>query len=296
MPRRTWDQWQRRIAFSTNAYKRTSAEQAVTSIASLGYAGCELMADQPHFTPAEMSSRDVMRLAEHVEDNGLLVSNVNAFTGFFAAEDGRPTGDTYHPTWLDADPDRRERRVRHTLSCLRLAAAVGTSTISLQPGGPLVGTGLSREAAGSRFAKGVRRCLPTARELGITITIEPEPGLFLETTDEYRDWKREHFEDDPLVSMNFDVGHAFCVGEDPAIVARDLAGEYAHVHLEDIAATRVHQHLAPGEGAIDFRALFDAFDDVGYVGWVTVELYPFLNDAEGAARRAMTYLRKCLGG
>jgi sugar phosphate isomerase/epimerase len=95
--------------------------------------------------------------------------------------------------------------------------------------------------------------------------------------------------------MNYDVGHAFCVGEDPAAVARDLAGRYAHVHIEDIAATRVHQHLGLGDGAIDFARLFAAFDEVGYVGWVTVELYPFLDDAAGSAERAMRYLQKLLG-
>ena len=298
---RTWPQRRRRLAFSTNAFKQTSCAAAIDAIADVGYAGVELMADQPHFTPSQMTTSEVADLSDQVADRELTVSNVNAFTGFFAAEEpgyphGRPTGDTYHPTWLDPDADRRDVRVQHTLSSIRLAAAVGAATVSLQPGGPTIGTSLSRPAAGRRFAEGVRRCLPTARELGVTLAIEPEPGLFLQTTLEYADWKDEHFADEPLVSMNFDVGHAFCVGEDPATIAREMAGQYAHVHLEDIAASRVHQHLVPGEGAIDFAALFAALDEVGYVGWVTVELYPFLNDAAGVAQRAFAHLRGLLGG
>jgi sugar phosphate isomerase/epimerase len=73
-----------------------------------------------------------------------------------------------------------------------------------------------------------------------------------------------------------------------------MAGEYAHIHLEDIAGTRVHQHLVPGEGAIDFAALFAALAEVGYDGWVTVELYPFLDDARGVAERAMAHLQQIL--
>ena len=282
-----------RLAFSTNAFKKTTLAAAVSSIADLGYAGCEIMADQPHFTPNDLTTEEVDEMQDRLEARGLAVSNVNAFTGFFAATDA-PTGDTYHPTWIEPDAAARGVRVAHTLSCLRLAAALKARTVSLQPGGPTIGLGVGREEAGRRFAEGIRAVLPTARELEITLAVEPEPGLFLQTTEEYRQWKERWFAGEERVRMNFDVGHAFCVGEDPADVARQMAGEYAHVHLEDIAANRIHQHLAPGEGAIDFPALFAALDAGGYDGWVTVELYPFLDDAAGAARRAMDYLSPLL--
>jgi sugar phosphate isomerase/epimerase len=282
-----------RLAFSTNAFKRSSLSEATRVIAETGYAGCELMADHPHMTPAAMTQSQVQAMADNISAAGLRVSNVNAFTGFFAAGD-EPSGDTYHPTWIEENEAARQTRIAHTCACIRLAVALGAKTVSLQPGGPLIGTNLGRDAAGVRFADGIRELLPVAREARVTLAVEPEPGLFLQTTAEYRQWKQEFFADEPLVKMNFDVGHAFCVGEDPAVVASEMAGEYAHIHLEDIAASRVHQHLAPGEGAIDFRALFSALDEVDYGGWITVELYPFLDDAAGAARRAMKHLRTLL--
>ena len=290
-----WETFHRRIAFSTNAFKKTTLEDAVATIGRLGYAGCEIMADQPHFTPSELSSNDALNMQQLLEDQNLVCSNVNAFTGFFAATHD-PTGDTYHPTWITPDDEAQQVRIGHTLSCIRLATVVGAKTVSLQPGGPTIGTGQTREQAEKRFADGVKKVLPTARELGITLAVEPEPGLLLQTTGEYMAWKRTYFPTEPAVSMNFDVGHAFCVMEDPAEVARTLAGEYAHVHLEDIAASRVHSHLVPGEGAIDFVALFEALLEVKYKGWVTIELYPFMTDAAGVAEGAIAYLRKLLGG
>ena len=292
---------QERLAFSTNAFKKSSLEQALHTIASLGYVGCEIMADQPHMTPLALSNDEMQALAQSLNALGLRASNVNAFTGFFAAAGDSPAGvqpprgDTYHPTWIEDDKGAREVRIAHTSACIRMAAAAGAKTLSLQPGGPLIGTGLSREQAGERFAEGISAILPPAREAGITLAIEPEPGLLLQTTGEYRQWKQEFFPNEALVKINFDVGHAFCVGEDPAAVAREMAGEYAHIHLEDIADTRVHQHLVPGEGAIDFRALFRALNEVGYDGWITVELYPFLDDAAGVAKKAMKYLRRLVG-
>src|SRR5207247_9065501 len=86
---------------------------------------------------------------------GLAVSNVNAFTLF-------ATGDTYHPTWIEDDERLRDVRIAHTLACIELAHEIGSKTISLQPGGPLIGTSITRKIAGERFADGLNRLLPIA--------------------------------------------------------------------------------------------------------------------------------------
>ena len=41
---------------------------------------------------------------------------------------------------------------------------------------------------------------------------------------------------------------------------------------------------------MDFRSILAALREVGYGGWVTVELYPYQEDPAGAARRAMEFL------
>jgi sugar phosphate isomerase/epimerase len=47
----------------------------------------------------------------------------------------------------------------------------------------------------------------------------------------------------------------------------------------------------PGEGAIDFRATLEAIRDIGYKGWVTIELYPYVDDPDPAARTALDRVR-----
>jgi sugar phosphate isomerase/epimerase len=91
----------------------------------------------------------------------------------------------------------------------------------------------------------------------------------------------------PAVGLNFDIGHFYCVGDEPAPTVHRLAPYIRHFHLEDIAATRVHHHLIPGEGAIDFAATFQAIQQIGYQGWVTIELYPYVDDPDLAARTAL---------
>jgi sugar phosphate isomerase/epimerase len=275
------------LAFSSNAFKKNTLEEAVEAIARVGYRGVELMADVPHALPADMPAERIAKLKSRLDALGLTVSNVNAFTLFAC-------GDTYHPTWIEDDPGKRQTRIDHTLKTISLAREFGAKTISLQPGGPLIGTTISRELAAERFAEGLRQVVPAAKAAGIILAIEPEPGLFIENSGEYIEFKNRYFRDEPTVRMNCDIGHLFCVGDDPAEVIRGLPQQIAHVHLEDIGANRVHQHLTPGKGAIDFPKIFQALADIDYKGRVTVELYPYETTAAGVAKAAWDHLRPML--
>src|SRR5580658_446448 len=269
-----------RLAFSTNAFKKTGLGEAIEAIAAAGYQGAELMADIPHAYPPSFDSNLRVAVKKRLDKLGLGVSNINAFTLF--AE-----GDTYHPSWIEDDDRKRDFRVEHTMNCIELAAEMQCATVSIEPGGPMIGTTLDRTKAGERFANGLQRLLPTAQRHNVTLCIEPEPGLFIESAAEYMEFKSQHFKDEPTVRMNCDIGHLFCVGEDPAAIIRSMPQEVAHVHLEDIGKNRVHQHLAPGKGAIDFPGVFAALREIEYRGWVTVELYPYETTAANVAREAI---------
>ena len=129
------------LAFSTNAFKKNTLEEAIEAIARIGYGGVELMADVPHALPRDMDQQRIARVRERLKQLGLTVSNVNAFTLFAC-------GDTYHPTWIEDDESKRRTRIEHTLKTIELAKQFEARTISLQPGGPLIGTSI-RDAASS---------------------------------------------------------------------------------------------------------------------------------------------------
>lgn len=273
------------LAFSANAFKADTLDEALSCIAHAGYSGVELMADAPHLVPLDLQPADLRALAARIGDAGLRVSNVNAFTGF-------ARGNTYDPTWISDEPAERQWRIDHTRAAIALAHAVGAPTISLQPGGPV--ERVDRSVALQRFADGLRDVLPAAAEAGVILGVEPEPGLAIESLAEWNAFLADHSLEHPALGMNCDLGHHFCVGEDPAGVLLEAARQICHVHLEDINADRVHQHLIPGDGAMDFPAIAAALAQSNYAGWVTVELYPYVSTAAQTAQTARERIYPCL--
>jgi sugar phosphate isomerase/epimerase len=94
----------------------------------------------------------------------------------------------------------------------------------------------------------------------------------------------------PALGLNFDIGHAYCVAEDPAEWVPAMKAHTKHYHFEDIAATRVHHHLVPGEGAIDFGGVLRAIAAHTPDLWITVELYPYRDRPDEAAAAARGHL------
>jgi sugar phosphate isomerase/epimerase len=178
-------------------------------------------------------------------------------------------------------------RIDHTRRALSLCAELGAPHITTEPGGPLA-PGQSRQQAIDLFVEVLKPLAEHAHKVGVLLLIEPEPGLLIETTDQYLEVAQRL--NAPSIGLNFDVGHAYCMSEDLPRAILALASQIRHFHFEDIAATRVHHHLVPGTGAIDFSEAIGAIRKIGYDGWLTVELYPFVDDPDAAARRAREVL------
>jgi len=147
---------------------------------------------------------------------------------------------------------------------------------------------MTRDYAMDVFVDGLGEALVHAERENVLLLVEPEPGLLVENADQFL--RLAERVDSPAFGLNFDVGHFYCVGDPLPDTIKRLATFTRHYHLEDIAATRVHEHLVPGDGAIDFRRVLDAVYETGYDGWLTVELYPYLDDPDAAGRAARDYL------
>jgi sugar phosphate isomerase/epimerase len=269
------------IGYSTNAFVKFSLPEALQKIAGLGFRGVEIMCDKPHLYPPDYGDEYLSRLKSLIEEYGLKITNLNSFTLF-------AVGDTYLPSWIEPERERREVRIQHTLQCLKLADFLGCRNISVPPGGPL--GDLDREKAVSLFQRGLEQVAPVAEELDVKVLVEPEPDLLLENTTEFKSFIKDV--KSAAIGLNFDIGHFFCAGEDPSAAFEELFEWIGHVHLEDIAETRLHHHLILGEGAIEFEQVFKTIIELGYTGDISLELYPYVDTPEEAGRESLDYLRK----
>lgn len=271
------------LGYSTNAFVKFALYEAVKKIGHLGFRGVEIMCDRPHLYPPDFGEENLTRLKTLIHDQGLKVTNLNSFTLF-------AVGDTYLPSWIETQEERRKIRIQHTLECLKVANFLGCKNISVPPGGPM--GEVSRKKAMTLFHRGLERVAPLAQELDIMILVEPEPDLLMENT---RDFK-EFIVDvrSPAIGVNFDIGHFFCAGEDPRVSFEQLFEWIGHVHLEDIASNREHNHLILGHGAIQFPEIFETMLRLEYQGDVSLELYPYVDTPEEAGRESLEYLRSLL--
>ena len=210
------------------------------------------MADVPHAWPAYLLPEQKQAIRDALAANSLAISNINAFM-MHAVND--PRQKYWHPSWIEPDPHYRQIRIDHTKRALTLAKELGAPCITTEPGGP-VEPGASWRRRLKLFVEMLKPVVEHAEKEGVLLLVEPEPDLLIETADQFQEFMR-HI-DSPAVGLNFDIGHSYCVSDDPAATLRRLAKYIRHVHLEDIAATRVHHHLIPGEGAIDFAATLRA--------------------------------------
>jgi sugar phosphate isomerase/epimerase len=268
------------FGYSTNAFKKFTLIDSIEKIARLGFKGVEIMGDRPHLYPPDFDESQLENLNQILVKNNLTVTNLNSFTLF-------AVGDTYLPSWIEPEKERRDIRIRHTLESLQIAKKLGCGNISIPPGGPLAGS--PRKQAMKMFHQGLEQVVAKAESLGVMVLVEPEPDLMIETTAQFKEFIKDV--KSKAIGINFDIGHFFCAGEDPRQAFEELFQWVGHVHIEDIAPSREHNHLIVGQGAIGFKAIFETMVRLGYRGHISLELYPYLDTPEEAGRESLAYLR-----
>jgi sugar phosphate isomerase/epimerase len=272
------------LSFSSNAFKKFSLENAIREISKIGYKGVEILCDIPHAYPPQFSEEQAKKIKNLISDLNIGISNLNAFTLY-------AIGNVYHPSWIEADNKLREIRVKHTVDCIYLARKLGAKNLSTEPGGPInrQKTALESSTLLKIFADGLKKVKQIAEENSVKILVEPEPSLLIENSQQFIQLMKITCSD--YIKLNFDIGHFYCVKEDPSETILKLIDYIEHFHLSDISSNRVHYHLIPGIGSIDFEKIFDTIKKIGYKGFVTVELYPYQNNPIEVAKQAYNFLK-----
>jgi sugar phosphate isomerase/epimerase len=273
------------LGYNTNGMAQHELLDAVTLLAEIGYRSVAITVDHTALPPyGRDGRRQIARLRRLLERLGLR-SVIETGARFLL--DPRQK---HEPTLVSPDPQQRRRRIEFYQYALDCAAELGSDCVSLWSGA--VRDAVPPAQAIERLSEGLQQVLQYAAAQGMAVGLEPEPGMLIASTGDYRELLGRMAADN--LRLTLDVGHLHCQGELPIdAVIRRWAPRLVNVHLEDMRAG-VHQHLMFGEGEIDFPPVLKALVEVGYRGGVHVELSRHSHEAPDAARRAMEFLNRIM--
>jgi D-psicose/D-tagatose/L-ribulose 3-epimerase len=267
-----------RFAYNTNGCANHRLDDALALIAESGYDGVALTLDIHHLDPFAADFPGQRRaVAARLRQLGL---GCVVETGARFLLDPRAK---HEPTLISPEAEGRARRVEFLTRALEVAAETGADAMSFWAGVPRPGV----EAAEARdwLRRGVEQVARRAERLGTVAALEPEPGMLVETVDDWRGL------DVPGLRLALDTGHCLVTGERaPDAAVREFASEIATVSIEDMRRG-VHVHLPFGEGDMPIPAVLAALRDVGFARLVCVELSRESHRADTMVPQALSYLR-----
>jgi L-ribulose-5-phosphate 3-epimerase len=272
-----------RLGYNTNGFASHRIADVMAILADIGYQSVALTLDHNILDPPERSA--VGRCVELIRP--LIARHGLALTIETGARFILDPVRKHQPTLLSAAPAHRETRLEFLRAAIDVAAALSAESVSLWSGAPDDNAG--SEELMSRLAQGLGTLLDYAHDRKVHLSFEPEPGMFIDTMDNFDELYRRV--DHPLLGLTLDVGHIHCLGDgDVGEHVRRYRDILLNVHIEDMRRG-VHEHLMFGEGEIDFAEVFAALRAIDYAGPVHVELPRHSHDAVEAARRSFRFLQ-----
>ena len=154
----------------------------------------------------------------------------------------------------------------------RLAARFGAEHLVL--GGGAVRAAGIREEDYRLLAEGLEKAVALADEAGLVTSYHPHLGSCVESPEQVE----RLFE---YTGINFcpDTAHLEAGGGDSANLISTYGDRVRYVHLKDY---KDGGFLPLGQGELDFTSILNALRDIGYDGWIAVELDAYEDPKEGA--------------
>lgn len=185
----------------------------------------------------------------------------------------------------------RQRTAEYLAVLTHLCADLGGTILVLgSPQQRNLLPGVSHDQAMKHAAEVIRLVEPVLRERQVVLALEPlgpGEGNFLNTAASGIALAR--MVDSPQVRLHLDV-KAMSTEEKPVPdIIRESADWMAHFHAND------PNLLGPGMGEVEFQPIFDALKEVGYSGWVSVEVFDYRPGPEQILRESMACMKRCAG-
>ena len=216
-----------RLSYCTSGLTSLDFLDAIDAVGDAGYAGIEISFHRRQFNPFDISDEYLAAVESRLRAARLEPACVGTASHFFTPS--RP----HEPSLIALDLAGRKRRVDLIKRGIRIARRLGAPLVTF-------GSGFIRDEHVEHpsvdprrlLAEGIRECLREIRhDEDITLLIEPEPGMLIETLEQALSLMEEI--DSPHLGLHVDICHAYCSEKDYIAALAEAAAFTSYLHISD---------------------------------------------------------------
>ena len=266
-----------KIGMNSGTFPATmTPDQNVEATARVGATGLELNIDANQLWTQRLDVAARKALRQQARDAGVEITSLcmNA-----------------HWVFNLASPDVRIRElgVSLLLDAIEMASELDASAI-LVPG---CDQDQSPENKWELFRDGVMQAIGAAQKADVKLALEAVGKPFLFDTAKLLQMINDCGGAE-ILGIYLDVGNSTGGGMNPAAEIQAAGERTILTHVKDWNPQNRSERLL-GAGAVDFPASLVALREIGYDGYLLVELPPNPDDANAVARHSVEFLQKILG-
>lgn len=253
-----------KYAYNTLVYAGEDIGQGIQRLARYGYDGVEFVGE-PERTNAG-------KIRELLDRNGIAASSICAIY-------------TPERDLVSSRAEVRRNAVDYLKSCVDFAKTIGAQGISVTP------TANMKIHAEADAATEWKWAIESLREAG-SYAGEHGIRLAVEAWNRYENYLINRLEQSLALVTDVGLPNVGCMGDtyhmnieevDMAQAFRSVGDKLFYVHFAD------SNRAAPGRGHIDFKPIAKALTDIGYSGYISMELLPPFADPFGGVRMEEFY-------
>ena len=237
-----------------------TADETMRRMARMGYQGIDMWGYSPHADPF-VDRGDRQDLKNLAADLGLEMVALSVNGGPLAR----------HLNFSHSTPWVREDTLDYYLRCIDLAAALGCRYINAISGVMMPGT--SRQQAWEWLRECLIKVCKRAEEAGVTVALHTAPPNVSRVMT-FADDALQLMEEigSPACKVMFDTTSQHIAETNNTDTLRKMGEDLCYVHLADTMPDGTPGHEPIGSGTIHWTMLIKTLKEIGYDGWLTVQL------------------------
>jgi len=270
-----------KTALFTAGFSKYPIERAFKAAHKFGYDAIEIGGFRPHAYAPDLAKGGAAKIRQLSADYGLPIVS-------YAPEN---TGSPY--SLIFEDKAMNAESLDYFKLTLDMAKEIGSKYCMLACNHP--GYGRNKEDVKKLFIENMCILSEHAQNIGQTIILEnvtPYEGTIICSADDLR-WAMDQV-NNPYFQCMLDLACPLTLGEPISEYFEKLGDAVKHIHFIDCCKDS-EDHLIPGDGEMDFPRIVSYLKEVGYDGYLSLELFSrYANEPDFAAKRGIEVYRDLL--